>query len=579
VPVVKGMPEVTWLAGEDWFAAQDEAVQASILGPAKLADWRDGRLNFKDLAKHSVDPVWGHQLREAPLRDIVGDLDPGFKDEQDITDSNGFPTVDRLGELEEVRSLGGSTGAKLVRDPKTGEHYVMKRGKDAGHLREEVLADGLYKKMGANVPDFMLYEDADGGPVKLSKYIDDTRTLRDVMRNGSAAEIAAVRAQLQKHFAADALLANWDVIGLEMDNILVDGDGQVWRVDNGSSLRRRAQGAVKDFDEYPMELWTMRDPKMAAEAAKIFGDVDYYDLIDQIEDIVRHKKALVEMMPDDLRGVFEKRMSNFADVGAIGRIFKDDGWISSYTDGFTYQSMNLRKTGTTSGLPAKLTHKGVVVYDEDGTRFDNLRGPDSATADIKRYIEGEGGDWRMLSRWMGAQGGSSWSRESQAIKYYYAQNMGGNTGDYWWKDVPGAKRNYEMLISKFGREKVDQTWQAWHAWNYEMMRSVDFPKNDRGLGLIELIRTESADVMRAHGIKPGDKNVVIPRGSAESFSIYQRVRVYGSELTRQQVPHHRIIGTYFQEREPGSGYSVFLGDGENEFVVLPKGIPFDYVSR
>jgi len=50
---------------------------------------------------------------------------------------------------------------------------------------------------------------------------------------------------LQKDFAADALLSNWDVIGVTADNI-VGNDGKVYRVDNGGALEFRAQG-LKDF--------------------------------------------------------------------------------------------------------------------------------------------------------------------------------------------------------------------------------------------------------------------------------------------------------------------------------------------
>jgi hypothetical protein len=44
------------------------------------------------------------------------------------------------------------------------------------------------------------------------------------------------------------------------------------------------------------------------------------------------------------------------------------------------------------------------------------------------------------------------------------------------------------------------------------------------------------------------------------------------------VPHHRILGFYFQERQAGSGADPFLGVAENEVVVIPEGIRFDYVG-
>jgi hypothetical protein len=44
----------------------------------------------------------------------------------------------------------------------------------------------------------------------------------------------------------------------------------------------------------------------------------------------------------------------------------------------------------------------------------------------------------------------------------------------------------------------------------------------------------------------------------------------------QDVPIHRVLATYWQERNGGRNDSAFLGDGENEFVCMLEGIPFNY---
>lgn len=75
------------------------------------------------------------------------------------------------------------------------------------------------------------------------------------------------------------------------------------------------------------------------------------------------------------------------------------------------------------------------------------------------------------------------------------------------------------------------------------------------------------------------KGVVVPRGAVESTSIFGAVYIHGStEVTLQRVPLHRVIAPYFLERSPGSGQSMFLGDDENEFVVILGDLPFDYVA-
>jgi hypothetical protein len=165
----------------------------------------------------------------------------------------GFPRSP--GDTETVKGLGGSTGAKLVQDS-SGNLYVKKYGSSAGHLIQEAAADSAYQALGMDVPAHKVYQTAKG-PVKLAKFVDG-KTLDQVEANNPvAAEKAKVT--LTKGFAADAVLANWDVIGMGKDNILIGSNGKVYRIDNGGSLRYRAGGKLKpEFDQYPNEIFSMR---------------------------------------------------------------------------------------------------------------------------------------------------------------------------------------------------------------------------------------------------------------------------------------------------------------------------------
>jgi hypothetical protein len=94
-------------------------------------------------------------------------------------------------------------------------------------------------------------------------------------------------------FLLDVLLANWDVVGLEFDNILcraggivkstaqtpTDRNARVWRVDNGGALFYRAQGTPKTKEnlENVTELDTFLDPRMNTYA-QIFKDAGYSSL-------------------------------------------------------------------------------------------------------------------------------------------------------------------------------------------------------------------------------------------------------------------------------------------------------------
>ncbi len=110
-------------------------------------------------------------------------------------------------DLKVIKTLGGSTGAKLVED-KNGKQYVMKTGKNAGHLREEAAADDLYRAMGLDVPRSKIY-DRPGGPVKLSEF-HAGKTLGELERSDPVAYQNAV-SHLRKGFVAHALMGNWDV--------------------------------------------------------------------------------------------------------------------------------------------------------------------------------------------------------------------------------------------------------------------------------------------------------------------------------------------------------------------------------
>ena len=79
-----------------------------------------------------------------------------------------------LSTLKEIKTLGGSTGAKLVED-NDGNQYVLKRGKNTNsdHVRAEYLSNQLYGVLGLRTPDYELYED-NGEAVLLSRFIQGT---------------------------------------------------------------------------------------------------------------------------------------------------------------------------------------------------------------------------------------------------------------------------------------------------------------------------------------------------------------------------------------------------------------------
>lgn len=210
--------------------------------------------------------------------------------------------------LEVVRQLGGSTGAELVKD-KAGKLYVRKRGGNADHLREETHADALYRAAGLDVPKFKRF-DLPGGPVKLSRFEPDAVTLRELVTTDPAAHDRAV-AELRKGFAVDALLGNWDVVGVQLDNVLVTKAGKVLRVDNGGSLRFRAQGAKKSASQWSKavgELNSLRDPGINPSAAAVFKGLTDDEIKSQVKALWKKRAAILKAAPDDLKATLQERL-------------------------------------------------------------------------------------------------------------------------------------------------------------------------------------------------------------------------------------------------------------------------------
>lgn len=72
VPVVEGMPELTWQFGRDWLLTQSPTTQQAIMGKGRYDAWRAGYFGLEDAVRVHHDDVWGDSLQVAPLRDLAG---------------------------------------------------------------------------------------------------------------------------------------------------------------------------------------------------------------------------------------------------------------------------------------------------------------------------------------------------------------------------------------------------------------------------------------------------------------------------------------------------------------------------
>ncbi len=177
--------------------------------------------------------------------------------------------------LAEMTQVGGKPGGSnpggIYQDADGAKWLVKGSNKpdpDGGPARNEVLASRLYNAAGGFAPEMRTVDMGAqyGGGIGVASKMQDGFTKLDA---NNPAHIAKVR----EDFAMDAWLANWDAVGMDFDNTVIDKNGNAMRIDPGGALLYRAQGEPKgaDFGKTVNEWDGMRDPSKNPQAAKIFA--------------------------------------------------------------------------------------------------------------------------------------------------------------------------------------------------------------------------------------------------------------------------------------------------------------------
>jgi ADP-ribose pyrophosphatase YjhB (NUDIX family) len=208
----------------------------------------------------------------------------------------------------ELQNLGGTTGGAILAQSLSGERVVLKQSTSPEHLKEEYVANKIYNILGVPVPKVKMV-DTENGIAQAAEYIEGT-PLSDLDYEERDEAIES----LKDGFVADALLGNWDVLGLDEDNILWDGE-RAWRIDNGGSMRYRAQGKPKgdSFGAEVGEIATMRNPYMGA--GRVFQDVTDEEIADQVDTVLAKKQQILHAIDDPkLRRTMELRIDSLKDL-------------------------------------------------------------------------------------------------------------------------------------------------------------------------------------------------------------------------------------------------------------------------
>jgi predicted DNA-binding WGR domain protein len=179
---------------------------------------------------------------------------------------------------------GSNTGGQYK--DKNGQQWYCKFPADPDVVKNEFIAAKFYQMLGVAVPNLKLIS-KDGKLGIASKWVDGLSVV-------DAPKLAKAKG-VHDAFAIDAWLANWDVVGLGNDNLMMSKDGAV-HVDVGGSLLYRAQGGAKGdaFGPTVPELDTLLDKKLNPKTAAVYGKVTEESMQFGLQQLNKIKPSQIE---------------------------------------------------------------------------------------------------------------------------------------------------------------------------------------------------------------------------------------------------------------------------------------------
>ena len=194
------------------------------------------------------------------------------------------------------RFMGGSTGARAYDLPMG--RFVGKRGASPQHIQNEYDMNRFLNELGVPVPQAHMEDGLMLTQMEEGQRLGFNPSARDVR-------------QLRRDFVPHATIANWDMLGLDRDNVIRRPDGTLSYVDVGGAGPFRAQGAPKGaaFGSTVGELDTLRDKNYelaGMSEADIGRSYDAYggeDAMTQALDVLRQP---------DTRRIMQQRIQDVA---------------------------------------------------------------------------------------------------------------------------------------------------------------------------------------------------------------------------------------------------------------------------
>ena len=223
--------------------------------------------------------------------------------EYDFSEFSSMAKAWALLKAQNPKYLGGSTGAVQHTMP-DGRQVVVKRGAHPAHIQNEYDMNRYLNALGVGVPHASMHEDKDGNPLMMTEYEELSRM-----------PLSMDRSRLRQDFVPQALIANWDVLGMNMDNVLIRPDGTHTYVDVGGAGPYRAQGAPKGdaFGPRGEELESMQSKPPHTE--RFYGGMGEEEMgrsFDAYGGQAAMEQALSSLRDAQTRNIMQQRIEDVA---------------------------------------------------------------------------------------------------------------------------------------------------------------------------------------------------------------------------------------------------------------------------
>lgn len=190
----------------------------------------------------------------------------------------------------------GSNSGGVHLDEHGDKHYV-KHYSNADQAKTEVLAGKITQHLGAPTLGAS-YHEINGKPSIVTRWNPHVKTQDPSKYQGKLSENHA--RQLARMYHAAVLTKNWDVVGLEHDNIVHNKNtGSLHSIDHGGAFDYRAQGGHKPYGPDINELASLRDQHLPS--GKVFNNLHKHHA-----DIVKEEgKKLMDVNPEHIHHIFK----------------------------------------------------------------------------------------------------------------------------------------------------------------------------------------------------------------------------------------------------------------------------------